>query len=306
MKHSFKITLILLGMFFLAQLIGIAVLEAYRPEIKQVQDAQGNIINITSYNLPYGMEPPQNNNPKINLATILISLVIAITLMFFLMKFDATIILRYWFFLVITIALGITINSIIFKINYASLIALFLALPLAYIKVFKRNIFIHNTTELLIYPGIATIFVPLLSVWTIIILLILISIYDIYAVWHVGIMQKMAKYQINTLKIFSGFFIPYVSKKERELLEKLKRNSKDKKKIKVNIAILGGGDIVFPIMVAGVVLRSLGLIPALIIALGATFALGLLFYFSEKGKFYPAMPFISAGCFVALAVAYII
>ena len=74
---------------------------------------------------------------------------------------------------------------------------------------------VHNLTELLVYPGIAVIFVSLLTQWSpiknlilIIFLLILISIYDMWAVWHSGIMQKMAKYQIDTLEIFSGFFIP--------------------------------------------------------------------------------------------------
>ena len=131
-----------------------------------------------------------------------------------------------------------------------------------------------------------------------------------YAVWHSGIMQKMAKYQIHTLKVFSGFFIPYMGKKERELLAKAAKTKVKGKfkeqKIKVNVAILGGGDVVFPIMLAGVVLRSLGLTEALIISLGATLALAGLFYASEKGKFYPAMPFISAGCFLALGIAYLI
>ena len=120
--------------------------------------------------------------------------------------------------------------------------------------------FVHNATELLIYPGIAAIFVPLLSLVTVSILIILISLYDMYAVWHSGFMQKMAKYQIKTLKVFSGFFIPYLGPKEKALMAKMK-NSKSKllKKIKINIAILGGGDVVFPMIMAGVVLRSLGL-----------------------------------------------
>jgi hypothetical protein len=57
---------------------------------------------------------------------------------------------------------------------------------------------------------------------------------------------------------------------------------------------------------AGVVFRALGLIPALLIVLGATLALAGLFYASKKGKFYPAMPFITAGCFVGLVIAYLI
>ena len=312
MKHTWKITFLLLVMFFVTQLIGLTVLLAYAPETKQAIDEEGKIVNFTDHNLPYGLEPPQDTDPKINLISILFSLVIAIVIIFFFMKFGAIAIIRYWFFFVIILALGITVNAPLIGIKYSSFIALLIALPLAYFKVFKRNIIVHNLTELLIYPGLAAIFVPLLSKWTIIILLVIISVYDIYAVWHTGFMQKMAKFQIQEVRVFSGFFIPYLGKKEAELIKKFrqaKAKVKEKlksRKLKMSVAILGGGDVVFPIILAGVVLRTLGFIPALIVSIGATLALALLFYYSEKGKFYPAMPFISAGCFIALAVAYLI
>ncbi len=118
----------------------------------------------------------------------------------------------------------------------------------------------------------------------------------------------MAKYQIKTLRVFSGFFVPYLGKKEREMVKQYRSSSKKakNKKMKVSIAILGGGDVVFPIILAGVVLHTLGLIPALLISVGATLALAFLFYVSEKGKFYPAMPFITIGCFIGLAAGYLI
>jgi len=130
-----------------------------------------------------------------------------------------------------------------------------------------------------------------------------------YAVWHAGFMQKMAKYQIQKLKVFSGFFIPYMGKKQRQIIAKAAKSKSKKekdRKVKVSVAILGGGDVVFPIILAGVVLMHLGLIQALLISVGATVALAGLFYLSKKGKFYPAMPFISAGCFVGLGLAYLI
>jgi presenilin-like A22 family membrane protease len=200
-----------------------------------------------------------------------------------------------------------------------------IALPLALFKMFKRNFIIHNLTELLIYPGIATIFVSILNFWTAIILLVIISFYDMWAVWRSGIMQKMAKYQMNNLKVFAGFFVPYISKNIRMRLKKLRRNKKFKdKKIKVNVAILGGGDVIFPIITSGVILTSArigtlpsflsnlakplfgvpGLITALAVIAGATLGLTLLFMFSKKKKFYPAMPFITAGIFIGLILSY--
>jgi len=76
--------------------------------------------------------------------------------------------------------------------------------------------------------------------------------------------------------------------------------------MKINLAILGGGDVVFPIITAGIVLRTMGLLPALFIIAGATIALYLLFAYSKKGKFYPAMPFITAGLLAGIAAAYLI
>jgi len=304
--------LLLLAMFLITQLIGLFVINQYSPITTQVLDEQGNLLNVTSYNLPYGVEPPSDVTPRDTLISIIIAIAIAVSIMLLLMKYNVEIFFKVWFFVVVSIAMAITFNSIVpSNLQYASLIALIIAIPLSYIKIFKRNIYIHNITELAVYPGIAVIFVPLLNIWTTVILLILISLYDMYAVWHAGFMQKMAHYQIEKLQIFTGFFIPYMGKKQKQLLikaqnSKSKKLNKLKKKIKVNLAILGGGDVVFPIILAGVVFNALGLIPALIISLGATISLAGLFYISQKGKFYPAMPFITAGCLIALSIAYLI
>lgn len=309
MKHSVKVIVILLSLFFISQLVGIAVISSYSPKIVQVTTSEGVFSNITFYNLPYGTEPPQDTSPKYNLISIVIAIFIGVALVLLLMKYKVALFLRYWFLFVIIIALAIAINSFFLGMNNSSLIALAIAIPLAVIKVFKRNIIVHNATEVLIYPGIAAIFSPLFNVTTMSIFLIIISAYDMYAVWHAGFMQKMAKYQINEVRVFSGLMIPYIGKKERLLIDKFKKLGKLsqlRKKIKINMAILGGGDIVMPIILSGVVLRAFGVWASLIVAIGATLALATLFYFSEKGKFYPAMPFITCGLFLALLVIYLI
>lgn len=309
MKHNLKITIVLLTMFVVTQFIGLVVLKADVFHIEQ--EINGTIQQVANPYLSW-IQPPEleTETEFFNVfPSLIIAFVFAICLLFLLSKFKFKFILKGWFFFVICIALFLAIYAfeklIPLEINpiFAIAIPLVLALTLGFVKVFKRNFLVHNITELFIYPGIATVFVSILNFWTVIILLILISIYDIWAVWHSGIMQKMAKYQMDKLKIFSGFFIPYASKKMKEKLKKM-RKSKSKKGIKVNIAILGGGDIVFPIITAGVVMRTFGFIPALFVILGATLGLGCLFFFAEKKKFYPAMPFITAGIFLGLGVSY--
>ncbi|MFH1326949.1 MAG: presenilin family intramembrane aspartyl protease [archaeon] len=295
MKHTTKITILLLVMFLVTQFIGIYVVNHYIGQDNE---------------LPYGMTPPEAETDKdfytSFLPSIIIAFIIAITILFFLTKFKAEIILKIWFFLVVTIALGISLGSFLPAFKNSSLLILIIVLPLAFFKIFKRGFVIHNVTELFIYPGIAAVFVPLLNVWTIIILLILLSLYDMWAVWHSGIMQKMAKYQIDKVKAFTGFAVPYVSKKVKTKIKKMKKKDLKKKKIKVNLAILGGGDIIFPIITAGVMLKTLGLGPAILVVLGAALGLGYLFFAAKKKKFYPAMPFITAGIFLSMIISYFI
>ncbi len=308
MKHNVKVTLILLAMFLVAQFIGLYVSHAYLPVQQQVfNNETGQMENQTIYNIPYGFNPPENISPTASVISIMISILIAVGIIFLFMRFRAETLLRVWFAFVVMIGIALALNAFLDKIIiYPSAIAVLVALPLAVLKIYRRNILIHNITELLIYPGIAVVFIPLLSVWSSVILLVLISIYDIYAVWHAGFMQKMARYQIEKLHVFSGFLIPYVKKTSNIVSNAPAKLKSKNNKTSVQVAILGGGDVVFPIIISGVLLRASGLLPALFVTLGATLALGLLFYFSEKGKFYPAMPFISAGCIIGVLLGYLV
>jgi len=317
-KHNPKIIIILLVMFILTQFIGLYVVNHY----SSVKVIDGQVQNVTAPELPFGMESPEiekESDYNWFFMFIVIAFIIAITLMFLFSKLNLELVLKIWFFVVIVIALGVSFNSIIPKFAYASLLAFVLSLPLAYFKIFKRDFLVHNLTELLVYPGIAAIFVPILNIYTIIALLILISVYDMWAVWHSGIMQKMARYQIDKLNVFSGFFVPYVSKNMRKKIKSMKKildkEKLNKKKIRVNIAILGGGDVIFTIIAAGVALKTFGfttlgsfLVPihSLFIIVGATLGLALLFIFSEKKKFYPAMPFITAGIFLGMILGWLV
>jgi len=293
-------------MFLITQLIGLFVISVY---------------NSPGVDLPYGMEPPPEVQNQSLGPQIIFAFAIAITLFFILTRIKAETFIRLWFFVVTVLALGLSLNIFLIKINldyYTSIAALLISLPLAYVKIFNRNILVHNLTELLIYPGIAAVFVPILNIFWMIILLILISIYDMWAVWHSEIMQKMAKYQIENLRFFTGFFVPYATLKQKQKIKNIKQKYASKgedilekqfkkAKIKVSLAILGGGDIIFPIITAGVILAAYNSIfPALIIIASATLALLGLFILAQKGKFYPAMPFISAGLFLGMIINWLV
>jgi len=314
MKHNLKITVVLLVMFLITQFIGLVVLHAN--PLKITAEINGTTQEVSNPYLRWIDPPaPETKGDYAGIfSQILIAFIVAIVLLFLLMKFKIEMFLRIWFFAVVAVALFLSFLAFIkiipwfvLSVKTAVIISIVLAIPLAFIKIFKSNLLVHNFTELLIYPGIAVVFVPLLNIYTIIALLILISAYDMWAVWKSKVMQKMAKYQIKKLKIFSGFFVPYLTKKQKLKLEKLKKvKTKSKKAMKVNVAILGGGDVIFPIITAGVMLKTLGLLSAIFVIIGAALGLGYLFFFAKKKRFYPAMPFITAGIFLAMLLSWII
>ena len=98
MKHTAKITIILISLFFVAQLIGIYVAGQYLPEtIQTVNETTGVVTNSSVYNLPYGLDPPTNIKPQESIISIVLALCIAVLLMLFLMKMRAETFLRLWF-----------------------------------------------------------------------------------------------------------------------------------------------------------------------------------------------------------------
>jgi len=180
MKNKLTITLILLTMFLATQFIGLFVINAYTPIQTTNPETNETVIDTTNQ-LPYGLEPEDNQN----ILEIIISFVLAFTIIFILIKYKWKKFMKTWFLLVTIIALVISITAILryISIQNAAIIALIITLPLSYFKIFKPGVWLHNLTELLIYGGLAAIFVPIMNVFSAIMLLLLISVYDMYAVW---------------------------------------------------------------------------------------------------------------------------
>jgi presenilin-like A22 family membrane protease len=288
MKHSLKITIILLCIFLLAQLIGLGILQNYIDPTKSAETGK-----MEFKDLPIGERPPLEE--KTSYIPMIIAILIGTGLLLILIKFKLTAIWKGWFLLAVVLALVIAFSAFT-----TALIAFILALLLGIWKVFKPNFWVHNFTELFIYGGLAAIFVPLLSIFSASVLLILIAIYDAYAVWKSKHMITLATSQAKA-KVFAGLLIPY----KLGRVKKRKKSTKVKM-IQVKMAMLGGGDIGFPLIFAGVILKDIGVWQAYLIPFFATLGLGYLLYISKEKKFYPAMPFIAAGCFLGMGLIYLL
>jgi len=293
MKHQPSIVLVMLVLFLLAQFIGLFVLDNY---IDKESSAETGV--LTYKELPAGLERP-DIAPNYAFIFISVAILIGTGILLLIMKFRQFKLWKLWYFLAVTLSLAIAWAAFI-----PQLIAGFAAFAAAVFKVFKPNFIIHNLTELFIYSGLAAIFVPIMNVFSAIILLLLISAYDMYAVWKSKHMISLAKFQISS-NLFAGLAIPKslsLVAKTTATVKNKKIGSKKVKGTEDRVAIIGGGDIGFPLLFAGTVMAQVGFQKAFIIPIFATLGLAILFFISKKGKFYPAMPFVTAGCFVGYAV----
>ncbi|TKJ17291.1 hypothetical protein CEE44_02025 [Candidatus Woesearchaeota archaeon B3_Woes] len=310
MKHSLRVTLLLILFFLLSQIIGLGIISKYITieEVEKIDliTNETYVVNETiALDLPHNIERPQFNTSSEFITYLVIAILLATILFLFLIKIKTFFLWKLWFFFAVFLCLTIAFNSFIPKV-----IATFLGFLLALWKVIKPNILVHNLTELFIYGGLAAILVPIdiVNEYTILILLLLISIYDAYSVWKSKHMIKMARFQAKS-KVFAGLLVPY----KKETTKKVSQKGKVKFK-GIKTAILGGGDVAFPLLFAGAVMKSqiltnsfaIAFSKTLIIPLFTSIALLLLFIKGREDRFYPALPFLTAGCIIGYIVLLLV
>jgi presenilin-like A22 family membrane protease len=318
MKHDLKVTFYLFLIFLVAQALGLFLLSL---TIESISVGTTGIIEV-KYTEPITGRPEIQGQDSF---TYILSMIfIGTAILLFLIKFKLFKVWKIWFFLAVFGSLAISLSVFIQEIP-----ALVISLVLAYLKLYRPNVFIHNITEVFMYAGITILIAPLFTVFWAFLLLIAISIYDAIAVWKLKHMITLATAQADQ-KMFAGLLIPYKKSEEEKEQVKIKQSttpkSAKKTQIKLEIpkginqgevksAILGGGDIAFPLFFAGSVMtwliqtgvqKEIALLEAMIVSLFAGITLLILLIKGEKNKFYPAMPFISAGCFIGYGIIRLI
>ena len=140
MKHNIKVSLIIVGLFLVAQFIGLYVIDSYFEK-----------------ELPFGIESPEIQEDT-SYMPMAIAIIIATGLALLLINFGAERIWKIWFLLaslyLLTISLGAFINQ------EAALISSIAFISLRY---FRPSIISHNIIELFVYAGIASLFVPIFN-----------------------------------------------------------------------------------------------------------------------------------------------
>lgn len=296
-------------LFFCSQIVGLSITKYYLPEK-----------GTPAKELPLNLERPEFENKDYSFIPIFIFILVATGLVLVLMRFKLNKLWKVWFFMGIFLTLTISFaafmphlssfaelarQSLLYNLIY-NLPAVLLALLVTSLKIFYRNPYTSNISELFVYGALAALFVPILSIMSITILLLAISVYDYIAVRKTKHMVEMAKFQTDE-KVFAGLSVPYKYETGKPIPKEVKlKPLTGTQKGEMHTAILGGGDIGFPLLFAGTIMHefNLGLLNPLtfIVPAASTIALILLFTLGSEKKFYPAMPYLTASCLVGYGI----
>mgnify|MGYP001570032109 FL=1 len=306
MKHTLKVTIALVLFFFIAQFIGLLIINHYIDHKRTFETKK-----VQWQPLPYNIERPEVKNQSTSFIWITIAILVGTFLVLLLIRFNKPLIWKFWFFASVFFTLLIAFGAFM-DIIFATTLALLVSV----LKLYKPNIIIQNLSEIFIYGGLAAFVVNIFNLFAVFALLIVISIYDFLAVYMTKHMIKLAKFQSKS-NVFAGLYLPYEGEKvltKNKSDFKLPVKSVKSTSPKKSVAVLGGGDIGFTLIFAGVVMKDLmlkepvliGFSMSLIIPTFATIALLILLLKGKHNKFYPAMPLLSAGCFIGYLVILLI
>lgn len=247
----------------------------------------------------FGGETAALSSPEVSLHFSLTDFIfttalIALFVWMMLRKNRATrVLFRVFFFLVILGGLQIVLNAFL-----SPVISLLLTVLLIAVMLSAHQVMIQNLLVLVAIAGVGLVIglsiTPLIAVSALLIL----SFYDILAVYVTKHMVKMAEGMVNAGAIF-GFIIPLQFSGLKEKIEKVKPGDK--------FMILGSGDIALPLILAVSVLRA-SMAAAWMVAIFSVLGLfitHLLFVNQKQRRPMAALPPIAMMAIVGYLIALI-
>ncbi|MCJ7450707.1 MAG: presenilin family intramembrane aspartyl protease [Candidatus Nanohaloarchaeota archaeon QJJ-9] len=223
---------------------------------------------------------------------IFLAILVATAALLGLYKLDLTKIAKLWFNTVILL------TTFIFLSFFLPLfLVLGVTIALFVVRTFIPDLWTKNLIDSFSYAGAGVLFGTMIGFKTALILGTILTAYDFLSVFITKHMVSLAEKGIETGS-FMGMVYPKGDKQVKTA--KLNREGKGEK---VQIGVLGGGDIIIPMTVAVAATYSLGILSGLMTSLGSAFGLAVLLQKGEKDKFYPAIPTIFGGAMLGLGLS---
>lgn len=219
--------------------------------------------------------------------TLFLMIGVATALMFLLYRFELTGLIKAWHLS----ALYLT-ALIFFSVFFPFLIAAGLATATFAIKHFTKDYWIRNVLETFSYAGAGALFGTMLGVTPALIFIGVLALYDIIAVFLTRHMLDLVEGGLST-GTFTGIIYP-----KEGSFDTISTDGEISGDGENKIGIVGGGDIIVPMMFSISLLKLYGLSAAVTSSVFAAAGLGLLIYKAEQDTFYPAIPIVGGASII--------
>jgi presenilin-like A22 family membrane protease len=197
---------------------------------------------------------------------------------------------------------------VVLALSLHAILAAIIAVAVSLVWLLSPRVWLHNLVMLFALVSVGAVFGRMLSPWTVLILLAVLSVYDILSV-HFGYMLWLAG-KLSESDTLPAFVIP---KHQSNWNLRLKGGG-FKRLLQApwgerEFSILGGGDIGFPLLLIASVFLNYRLVESLVVAAAAL--LGLISAYAIqrfflKGKPMPALPPICLASLVGFLVVFFI
>ena len=198
---------------------------------------------------------------------IIFSLIFLAVFIYFARKFSRK--SAFFFRLILGLAVFAGSQNVFALLFNETVFSALAAVLLAFMVLKTKIVLLHNIGIILALAGIGAVLGVSLKPLAVIVLLLVLSFYDIIAVYKTGHMVKMAEDMIKSRAIF-GLVIPQKFQGWKENLKNVRPGGE--------FMILGSGDIVMPLLLIASVIGFHGLAFGLVIFLFSTLGLFLTYY----------------------------
>lgn len=222
-------------------------------------------------------------------------------LLLLLYKYNAELLVRLWFGSAIFMTMLIFVTAWI-----PPLIGIVVTILLVAGRFWVDDLLIRNAFDVIAFAGAGALFGSLIGVEPAFVLLVLLALYDYGSVYVTKHMIALARAGTET-DTFMGFTYPKgdgtaATSDDPDISRPAEQDVPDDA---VRVGILGGGDVIIP-MIFAVTLVEFSVLAALSAMTGAAIALYLLLTRGMEERFYPAIPTLATGLLAGFEFWYVL
>ncbi|MCJ7479391.1 MAG: presenilin family intramembrane aspartyl protease [Candidatus Nanohaloarchaeota archaeon QJJ-7] len=265
---------VLLGLFLAANLLGLSA-------------------GIRLYTAPAVQQVSSSYQGPVSGAAFFVLMMVATGILLLLYRLKNELVVKIWF----NSALVIT-ALMFFDAFLPSIAALAFALVLIGARYRTGSFLVRNLSDVIPFAGAGAFFGVVLGLRAAIVLFALLAVYDYIAVNRTGHMVKLAEQGIESGTMM-GFQYPKEEIGDRPVSGERMEKSGDK------VGMLGGGDVIMPMMLAVSIVPVFGPAAAVSTIAGAATALFVFLTVIQQRdteRFYPAIPVVGSGALFGLVL----